>query len=187
MPRSKPVALGVLIGSIATVGIAAVAGIAYVYSGSYNVAATESHAPTMRWALDTSYENSVRSRAETIEPPAELTPEMVEAGGERYAAMCAHCHGGPGAEPAGWSRGMRPEPPILWHAASEWESREVFWLVKHGVKMSGMPAFGTDHEDAAIWEITAFVKELPAMRPETYESLTAGANGHGQSTESHSE
>ncbi|EAR51538.1 Cytochrome c, class I [Oceanicola granulosus HTCC2516] len=82
---------------------------------------------------------------------------------------------------------MRPEPPILWHAASEWESREVFWLVKHGVKMSGMPAFGTDHEDAAIWEITAFVKELPAMRPETYESLTAGANGHGQSTESHSE
>ena len=187
MSKPKNIALGVLIGSIGTVGVAALGGIAYVYSGGYNVAATEPHAPTVRWALDTSYQNSVQTRSDAIEAPADFAPEMVEAGGSRYAEMCAHCHGAPGAEPAGWSRGMRPEPPILWHAASEWDSQEVFWLVKNGVKMSGMPAFGPDHDDAAIWEVTAFVKELPGMQPETYESLTAGAGGHGNSKSTHTE
>ena len=65
MSKSKNIALGVLIGSIGTVGIAALGGIAYVYSGGYNVAATEPHAPTMRWALDTSYQNAVQTRSDT--------------------------------------------------------------------------------------------------------------------------
>lgn len=157
-----------------SIAVAALSGLIYVYSGSYNVAATEPHFPAMRWALDTSYHASVESRSANIRAPEDFTPETVSAGAGRYAEMCAHCHGGPGAEPAGWSRGMRPEPPHLWRAASEWESQEVFWLVKNGVKMSGMPAFGPDHDDAAIWEITAFVKELPGMQPETYQNLTGG-------------
>ena len=179
MSKSKNIALGVLIGSIGTVGIAALGGIAYVYSGGYNVAATEPHAPTVRWALDTSYQNSVQTRSDAIEAPADFAPEMVEAGGSRYAEMCAHCHGAPGAEPAGWSRGMRPEPPHLVEAATEWTTEEIYWIAENGIKMSGMPAFGSHHAPEEIAAIAAFVSELPGLSPEDYAALT-DSGGHGQ-------
>jgi hypothetical protein len=80
---------------------------------------------------------------------------------------------------------MRPRPPHLTEAAADWDLREVFWLVRHGVKMSGMPAFGPSQDDQAIWNIAAFVKELPAMTPERYAALgeRAGSGLHGGSAE----
>jgi mono/diheme cytochrome c family protein len=66
---------------------------------------------------------------------------------------------------------MRPQPPHLTEAAAHWELREVFWLVRHGVKMTGMPAFGPTHDDETLWSIAAFVKELPGMTPERYGGL----------------
>src|SRR3546814_5645724 len=65
--------------------------------------------------------------------------------------MCAHCHGGIGASRAGWAETMRPKPPALAHAAQGWSLEEVNWIVDHGIKMSGMPAFGGTHEEATIW------------------------------------
>jgi mono/diheme cytochrome c family protein len=77
-----------------------------------------------------------------------------------------------------WASGMRPRPPELVEVAGEWEAREVFWIAKHGIKLSGMPAFGPTHEDATIWNIAAFVKALPAMTPEEY-ARYGGGEGRG--------
>lgn len=66
---------------------------------------------------------------------------------------------------------MKPRPPHLSEAAAHWRPQELFWLVKHGVKMSGMPAFGPTHADQEIWNIVAFVRELPGMTPERYAAL----------------
>lgn len=75
---------------------------------------------------------------------------------------------------------MRPMPPHLTEAAAHWEPKEVFWVVKHGIKMWGMPAFGPAHDDEALWGLVAFVKQLPGMTPEAYEAATGGG-GHGSS------
>lgn len=147
-----------------------------VYSGAYNVAATEDHTAPVRWALTTSMENSVELRAPETTPPA-FDEAMTAAGAAQYKAMCQHCHGGPGAAPASWSRGMLPQPPHLHEVIGEWEPTEVFWIVKHGLKMTGMPAFGTDHDDAAIWNIAAFATQLPGMTPEEYQRLS-GSSAH---------
>jgi mono/diheme cytochrome c family protein len=105
---------------------------------------------------------------------------MLAAGATAYKSMCQQCHAGPGAERAEWAEGMRPRPPHLTEAAAEWALGEVFWLVRHGVRMSGMPAFGPTHGDEEIWGIAAFVKELPAMTPERY----AAAGQAGQEAQS---
>src|SRR5690606_33506480 len=104
---------------------------------------------------------SVRTRADEADAQARLTRADSAAGGRDYRAMCEHCHGGPGTEPADWSRGMLPKPPHMAEAAREWEVAEVAWIVRHGVKYTGMPAFGESHDDEAVWNIAAFVKELP--------------------------
>ncbi|WP_230531078.1 c-type cytochrome [Microvirga roseola] len=174
----KLTGLGIGTGALSVLAIAGIIGLVVVYSGAYNVAATEEHASFTRWAFDTTFHNSVESRADDIAAPAEFTPAMVAAGAGPYKAMCQHCHAGPGVERAEWASGTRPRPPHLSEAAARWEPEEVFWIVRHGVKMSGMPAFGPSHDDQAIWNIVAFVKQLPAMAPERYAAL-GSAGGHG--------
>ncbi|MFN3573292.1 MAG: c-type cytochrome [Phenylobacterium sp.] len=169
------------IGAAATLGVLVVAGLVTVYGGTFNPAATQDHRPVTRWALSTAMRNGVEGRAgEVGQPPG--NPDLA-AGGRAFAAMCAHCHGAPGARRAEWARGMLPLPPDLTHAAEEWRTEEVFWIAKHGVKMSGMPAFGPTHDDAALWNLAAFVKQLPAMTPEEYAALTGGGGHHDGGTE----
>ena len=169
---------------VATVaGIAAVAAGAalfVIYTGIYNVAATEEHTSLARWAMETTFHNSVARRADEVAAPDGFPDELIDAGAAEYAATCERCHGGPGAERAEWASGIRPRPPYLAEAAAHWSPQEVFWIVKHGVKMTGMPAFGPTHGDDELWSLAAFVTELPAMTPERYARLQAASSGHAR-------
>ena len=178
MQRVTSLAVGFTAGVIAAALVAGAAWLSIVYTGAYNVAATDAHADPVRWSLDTTMRRSVSSRAEALDLPETFAPELIAAGGPRYASMCSHCHAGPGIERAGWASGMRPIPPHLTEAAAHWEPEDVFWIVRNGIKMSGMPAFGPDHGDEAVLEIAAFVKRLPGMTAEEYQELAGGGGGH---------
>src|SRR3546814_13447869 len=98
-------------------------------------------------------------------------------GARYYAESCAYCHGGPGQEPAEWSRGMRPEPPHLTEAATEWTDQEIHWIVSNGFKMTGMPAFSEHHSPEEIVAIATFVRALPGLSADDYSRLTGSALG----------
>ena len=164
--KERPIAVAA--GAIGVVVLAAIIGLTVAYTGFYNIAATEEHASLTRWVFDTTFHSSVQRHAAVLEAPESFTPAMIESGAHKYRSMCEHCHGGPGAEPDTWAGGMRPQPPHLAEEAAEWKLEEIFWLAKHGAKMTGMPAFGPTHDDRTLWNIAAFVKELPAMTPERY-------------------
>jgi mono/diheme cytochrome c family protein len=183
--RSKRVGTGFAAGVVGTLAVLAIVGLTVVYTGAYNVAATEEHRSVTRWALETNFQNSVEARAADIVAPDTITPAMVAAGASAYKSMCQQCHAGPGAEREDWASGMRPRPPHLAEAAAAWELAQIYWIAKHGVKMTGMPAFGPSHDDQTLWGIAAFVKELPAMTPERYAEIGSAENhrhgrgGHG--------
>lgn len=173
--------------SVGTVGAAILATLLVVfllllvlmYTGVYNVSATSGHTAVGRWALKTVMRNSVAARADA-QAPREFSQAMVAAGAGEYKSMCQHCHGGPGVSRAAWAQGIVPSPPPLSRAAAEWRAEEIYWIVKHGIKMSAMPAFGSTHDNQTIWNITAFVEQLPDMAPQTYAAFPAG---HGGSSE----
>lgn len=144
--------------------------ISSAYMGVYNVAAIDGHTPFERWLFSTTMRNSVQARApdETL---GEVTPTMLAVGGREYRAMCQQCHGGAGVERDGWAQGLMPRPPHLTEAASEWRREEIFWIARHGIKMTAMPAFGVSHDDETLWAIAAFVEQLPAMPPEDYAAI----------------
>lgn len=171
--RSK-LGLGIAIGSLGVLVLLGITGLVVVYTGAYNVAATEQHMSVTRWAFDTTLHRSVKQRAADVKPVETVTPAMLAAGASDYKAMCQHCHAGPGVDREKWADGMRPRPPHLAKAAAKWEPGEVYWIIRHGIKMSGMPAFGPTHDDKTLWGIAAFVTELPAMTPERYASLGKG-------------
>lgn len=172
------------LGMLAAFLLMALLALLVIRTGAYNVAATEPHTAIGEWALESVFRNSVEAQADNIETP-QMTQAMVDAGAPEYKAMCAHCHGGVGQGRAQWADGMLPRPPRLTSAVEEWSAAEVFWLVKHGAKLTGMPAFGPTHDDATVWNIAAFVKALPDMSEAQYAAYPA-EHGGGEAAAGHS-
>lgn len=159
---------------IATLGVLGLLGLAFPYTGFYNVAATEGHSGLEEWYLSTMSRHSIQARADDIDVPATLSDSLViTRGAIAFAQMCQTCHGGPGLERSVTGEGLTPQPPLLAETIESWEPNEVFWIVRNGIKMAGMPAYGPTHSDEELWELVAFVEQLPEMIPERYATLTA--------------
>ncbi len=142
-----------------------------MFSGVINVAATEPHSPLTEFILGTTMDNSVRYHAQGISTPSLEDPAMITEGFSHYREMCVACHLAPGVDSTELHKGLMPEPPDLKDAAEEWKPAELFWVIKNGVKMTGMPAWGPTHSDDKLWAIVAFVKKLPHMTAEQYQEL----------------
>lgn len=153
-------------------------GLAAICLGLPDVAATTPHWKLTEWVLSTTMEKAVERRAAGIPVPGDLSePARVRAGAGEYDEMCAVCHAAPGVEAASLAEGLLPEPPDLADEIEEWAAAELFWITKHGVRMTGMPGFGPTHDDAELWDIVAFLQRLPELSPTEYRSLVEGARG----------
>jgi mono/diheme cytochrome c family protein len=159
---------------IVTLAILALGVLLFPYTGLYNVAATEGQKGFEAWYLDTVSEQSIKSRAEAVSVSGDLADSVrVAKGAVAFSQMCQTCHSAPGHERSVTGQGMHPQPPSLSEEATEWEPNEVYWIVEHGIRMAGMPAYGPTHSEEELWEIVAFVTQLPEMTPEQYTMLTA--------------
>jgi len=152
---------------------------AVIYAGLYDVAATAPHWPTTAWLLETVRIRSIKTHAAAIQTPPGLDdPAKILIGVDHYAAHCAVCHGAPGVPQADIARGLYPSPPNLAKAASLYSPAELFWILKHGIKMTGMPAW-RDHSDDELWATVAFLEKLPGMSEQDYAKLVMASTGHG--------
>lgn len=147
---------------------------AFVWSGQYNPGADSPHWKITSLVLQAARERSVEQRAETIAVPGNLDdPEVILKGAGQYAAMCTSCHLAPGMKDTELRPGLYPRPPNL--SEGEVEPREAFWIIKHGLKMTAMPAWGLSHDDATIWSMVAFLQKLPGMTAAQYKEMVAKA------------
>jgi mono/diheme cytochrome c family protein len=122
--------------------------------------------------INTLKDNSIEKRSSDIKVPNNLNDtSLVKIGFEHYREMCQGCHGAPGIERNEIGQGLYPKPPNLAHSAKEMPASELFWITKNGIKLTGMPAFGKTHSDDKIWAIVAFMKTLPSMSKEQYQTL----------------
>ena len=168
---------------IATLLIAALALVlgagAFIYAGVYDVAATSPHWPATAWLLETARIRSIRAQAASIAvPPGVDDPATVVIGVEHYAAHCAVCHGAPGVPKGDIAQGLYPPPPDLAKSAPLHSPAELFWIVKHGIKMTGMPAW-SDHGDDELWATVGFLQKLPTMSEQDYATLVMASIAHG--------
>ena len=89
---------------------------------------------------------------------------------------CANCHGAPGVKWLKYSEGLHPDPPDLKEVAGKLSPVQLFWVIKNGINMTGMPSFAqAGAQDDEIWSITAFVKKLPSVSDADYKTWTASA------------
>ncbi len=162
-----------LIGVLAIV--AAIGAGVFFFGGYFNVAASVENPGIVNWALARVSAASVARHASDTPPGALDDSAMVQRGARAYSQRgCPTCHGGPGVNWAKFSEGLNPDPPDLKEVANELEPQNLFWAIKHGIKMTGMPSFGKiDVPDDEIWSIVAFVKKLPKVSDAEFKSWTA--------------
>jgi cytochrome c553 len=118
--------------------------------------------------------NSVKLRSMGIIVPPLDHPSLFHRGLGHYAGACSPCHGAPGEAQSPISHAMLPKPPQLAELAGEWNAAELFWIVKHGLKYTGMPAWIAQQRDDEVWAVVAFLQRLPQLSPEEYRRLSRG-------------
>ena len=164
---------------VALIGVGA-AGMLFAWSGIFNIAASSGHWAITDWFLHWTMRNSVKTHSffDTPKDPRMLDGELVSAAGH-FAAACASCHGAPGVRPSPVMQKATPHAPNLAVNAREWSDRHLFYILEHGVKFTGMPAWGAKGRPDEIRRMVAFVRRLPTMSPEEYWRLSGEAAGAG--------
>jgi hypothetical protein len=162
---------------LAAIGLLAIlAGIGtalFFFGGFYSVATTAEEPGIVHWALVQVRMASIRRHATDVPPNTPESGSTLRAGARAFSEHgCPNCHGGPGVEWAKFSEGLRPDPPDLKEVVNERTPAQLFWVIKNGINMTGMPGFG-EMPDPEIWSIVAFLKKLPTVSDEDFKTWSA--------------
>ena len=173
-----------LLGVASVIGVGTISGFGFIQSGSFDFAADTAHADGLTKLIAWARERSIAKQAREIVPPADLaSTERIRRGAGNYQAMCVGCHLSPGVENSEIRQGLYPTPPnlTLADAAAEKSGSDsrLFWIIKHGIKGSAMPAWATGGmDDETIWDLTVFIKALPKLSANEYQANVAASEGH---------
>jgi len=164
---------------LATIGalavILAIGAAVFFFGGFYNVAGTVEDPAIVHWALVKVRTASVDRYAHD-QPPASISdPASVQAGAKAFSTHgCTNCHGAPGVNWAKFSEGLHPDPPDLKEIVGDRSPSQLFWVIKNGINMTGMPSFAlAGVKDDEIWSIVAFLKKLPNVSEADFKAWTA--------------
>jgi mono/diheme cytochrome c family protein len=153
--------------------LCAAAGAAVYFLGLYDIAATTGHSALVYTVLHGAMKQAVHARSRGIRLPDLSDPARARRGFVLYQAHCVQCHGGPGVEPDALAYGLMPAPANLVEAAREWTVPALYSVIRHGVKMTAMPAWEYRLNDEQLWDLTAFVQAMPKMAPQEYRQQVA--------------
>ncbi|MEO6960539.1 MAG: cytochrome c [Puia sp.] len=144
--------------------------VVYIYSGSYNISQLAPHNAFTKWVIETTKHESINKRLRDLHAPPMNDTNMIIEGFNHYNEMCVNCHGGPGIAPGELAKGLYPNPPKFYKSEDMPDTTEAFWIIKNGIKMTSMPAFGPTHNDQKIWAITDFLlNKMNKMSPGEYQ------------------
>jgi cytochrome c553 len=149
-------------------------GFLVVVSGLVPIKASAGHWPITAWFLHFAMRRSIDTHTLGLKTPPLDDPSLVLQGAGHYESGCRPCHGSPGLPPPRIPQQMTPHPPVLPPVISKWEPRELFYIVKHGVKFTGMPAWPARQRDDEVWAMVAFLLTLPELDAAAYQRLVHG-------------
>lgn len=146
----------------------------FAWSGLYNVAASRGHLAVTNEILTFGMQSSVRTHALGTKVPPLNSQDLSTLGAAHFQSGCAFCHGAPGVPISPIAQSMLPSPPNLSTSMRAWHDRELFWIVKNGLKYTGMPAWVAQQRDDEVWALVAFLRRLPSLDAAAYRELALG-------------
>ncbi len=159
-----------------TLVVLVAAGAYAVHVGLYDVSAAKAPSDWEEWLLGKVRERSVEKRAAGLVVPALGSDAQKLAGFRVFRTHCVTCHGAPGVGPDDFAMGLYPMPPALGNDEVQKEGdAELFWIVQHGLKHTGMPGFGMVLSEEELWSTVAFLRHLPGLDASRFQALAEEA------------
>jgi cytochrome c553 len=148
-----------------------------VISGVVPVKASSGHWRITAAFLDFAKTRSVSTHAWGVHAPPLADEALVVRGAGHYEIGCLPCHGGPGRIVPPVMAAMTPPPPMLTDRMARWTPEQLFSIVKHGIKFTGMPAWPAQQRDDEVWAMVAFLRRMPQLDAGAYRRLVYGDAG----------
>ncbi len=157
--------------------VAAGAGAVFVWFGCFNVSARVPHSDITVEAIEVLRDRSIIVNSRDVKTPPMADPALAPKGAATYNEACIPCHGAPGISARPFSQGLYPAPANLLSGSiqSEWEDAQLYWIAENGLKLTGMPSFGSTYEKNEIAAVIAFVRRLPKISPVEYERMAGSS------------
>ncbi len=149
-------------------------GLLLVLLGLVPIAASSGHWPAVAWFLNFVKRRAVSTQAaRSVLPPLDAEWLVVKGAGH-FESGCRPCHGSPEQRPPRIPQGMLPAPPDLAARVLEWQPQELFFIVQHGIKFTGMPAWPAAVRQDEVAAVVAFLRVLPGLDAPGYVRLSRG-------------
>jgi mono/diheme cytochrome c family protein len=146
--------------------ILAAAGWLVVERGWVQAAADRRPGAFERWAALHSLHTAIRRESQGLVDPLPSGDESFLRGARVYEANCLVCHGSADGKASAIARGLNVSPPqFAFDGVDDDPEGETYWKVKHGIRFTGMPAYGGSLSEEEMWQVTRFVSHLPHLPP----------------------
>jgi cytochrome c553 len=142
-----------------------------VISGIVPIKASSRHWAITAWFLQFAKQRSVWTHSLGVKAPDLSEPRLVMMGAGHYEGGCRFCHGAPGSGQPRIVLQMTPYPPELSSSVERYDDGELFSIVRHGIKFTGMPAWPAPSRDDEVWAVVAFLRKLPELDRAAYREL----------------
>lgn len=141
--------------------------IVFVWLCVYNVSARVPHSKVTHWFMRKVRDQSISAHNKRISFPSLKDPKLIDIVFKNYHVMCQLCHNIHDYSYTEIVKCLNPNPPEFIQKDTKWRNdAELYWVVKNGIKMTGMPAFGLTHSKDELWGIVTFLRRLPEMQAE---------------------
>jgi cytochrome c553 len=151
-----------------------VCGFLLAASGIIPIKASSGHWAITEWFLQFSKTRSIATHTIGVKVPSLNEPWKILKGAGHFETACAPCHGSPAQPQPRVAEYMLPPPPGLTNIIGKRDAAELFYIVKHGIKFTGMPAWPAPHRDDEVWAVVAFLREMPKLDAAAYHELAVG-------------
>lgn len=172
----------IVVSLVVAAAVVVVVALGAVNAGLFDVAASGQENALTRWVMRTTMEHSVRARAKEITVPSSSDSGLISIGFEHYDEMCVTCHSSPAGGRSEAGEGLNPPAPDLSASVRDWTPAELYWIISHGIKRTGMPAFAPTHEPNEVWAMVAFVERLSGMDSVQYAAMKISATERNEET-----
>lgn len=158
-----------VLGFIAAIVLPLACLVGYLRWGAAEVRA-DVHPPAWQGRIfDDAVRAAVRRRAPRTASPVPHTDGELIAGAKLYGNACAGCHGSPGAPPQGLTEFI--PAPEFFHVGTRYSEPELYWIIKHGIRRTGMSAWSTSFSEREIWSLAEFVKRMHDLPPPVLDAI----------------
>ena len=169
-----------LLGIVFTLLVLIVGGFWYSRTGRVDFAADQPPSSLERRFAAGAMDASAEHHAPDAKNPLEATEQNIVAGAHFYANNCAGCHGDPSNPASQFGRSFNPPVPQFFKDSPDMPENQNFYIIQHGIRWTGMPAWSRILNENQIWQTVTFLSNIEKLPPAAKQALVATPPPSGQ-------